>query len=98
LNDISKYINISKNSEGEYFIEIITNNFYINNDQNIADIINISFEKYINLSRKFNSKLYGGFIYFDKKYNCQNFVKYLIKNYENDIINSLIINTLNEKK
>jgi hypothetical protein len=82
-----------------YCIEFQINDIYLNNCNDIANKLNMSFEKYVYLNKQFNSHimpiwldngLYNQ-ICFYKKSDCQNFINFLINNYNNEIINFLTL-------
>lgn len=97
--DINRYVKVKKGiTNNTYYITIEVNNIIIKDDINVAHAFNISFKEYSRLSQKFNSEIDNKFISFYNDSDCKDCINYLIKNYENDIIDFLIINTLNEKK
>jgi hypothetical protein len=69
-----------------YYILIIYNNKTIKTDNEISNLLNIKYNKYIDLLMLYNAKKDGNEYYFETKEDCEKIIKKIKQKYNDKLI------------
>jgi hypothetical protein len=84
------------NRNNYYYISITYNNEFIDYDENISKLLNITYHKYIKLLKLYNAQnsIYE-YCFIDKK-DCEKCIEYIKQQYNNRLVYLTLLENTNE--